>query len=146
MSAKGTKQIYWHQELPALDAEAIGEHVIEATSRRVPGTLAHRDELWHECYKDLMERACHRIAQKVHRQGGTCAHVLEESVETKHDGATGEAWLRGSFRCVVYRQPNRVKKVRQPVESTCISGVESQLLNSRIPAIVTKFMPSRGRF
>ena len=29
--------LYWHRELPPLTAEAIGEHILEATSRRVPG-------------------------------------------------------------------------------------------------------------
>ena len=43
--AKGSRIIYWHRELPPLDAEAMGEHVVEVASGRVPGTLAHRDEL-----------------------------------------------------------------------------------------------------
>ena len=36
------KVVYWHRELPPLDAEVIGEHTLEATSMHVPGTLAHR--------------------------------------------------------------------------------------------------------
>ena len=32
-------KIYWHRELTPLDAEAIGELVVEAASCRVPGTL-----------------------------------------------------------------------------------------------------------
>ena len=40
------KCIYWHRELPPLEAEMIGEHVLEAMSSRVPGSLAHRGELW----------------------------------------------------------------------------------------------------
>ena len=39
-----TKTVFWHRELPPLEAEPIGEHVVEAVSQRVPGTLAHRDE------------------------------------------------------------------------------------------------------
>jgi len=54
MSAKDTKQIYWHSEMPPLDAEAMGEQIVEATSGRVPGTLTHRDELWNQCYEKLM--------------------------------------------------------------------------------------------
>jgi hypothetical protein len=33
---KRDKTIYRHRDLPPLNAEAIGEHVIEATSARVP--------------------------------------------------------------------------------------------------------------
>jgi hypothetical protein len=77
--------IYWHRELPPADAEPMGECVIEATSGRVPGTLAHRDELWHECYRDLMIKAGTRITQEVNRVGGNCAHVLNESVDSEHD-------------------------------------------------------------
>jgi hypothetical protein len=34
--ATGSKVIYWHRELPPFDAEAMGEHVVEAASGRVP--------------------------------------------------------------------------------------------------------------
>jgi hypothetical protein len=51
------KIIYWHRELQPLDAEAIGEHVVEATSHRVSNTLSHRDELWDRCYEDLVANA-----------------------------------------------------------------------------------------
>ena len=51
------KVIYWHRELPPLDAEPIGEHTIEATSSRVPGTIAHRDELWTRCEDELMAQS-----------------------------------------------------------------------------------------
>ncbi len=47
----GGKVVYWHRDLPPLDAEVIGEHTLEAASSRVPGTLAHRDELWDRCYR-----------------------------------------------------------------------------------------------
>jgi hypothetical protein len=46
--------IYWHRELPPSEAEPMGEQTVEATSARVPSTLAHRDELWNRCYEDLM--------------------------------------------------------------------------------------------
>jgi len=32
----------------------MAEHTLEATSGRVAGTLAHRDELWDRCYQELM--------------------------------------------------------------------------------------------
>ena len=36
--------VYWHRDLPPLDAELVAEHTVEANSSRVAGTLAHRDE------------------------------------------------------------------------------------------------------
>ena len=59
--AKGSRIIYWHRELPPFDAEATGEHVVEAASGRVPGTLAHRDELWSQCYEGLMAQVRVRL-------------------------------------------------------------------------------------
>ena len=50
------KIVYWHRELPPLEAELVAEHTVEANSSRVPGTIAHRDELWDQCYRELMER------------------------------------------------------------------------------------------
>jgi hypothetical protein len=102
--AKGTRIIYWHRELPPFDAEAVGEHVIEAASGRVPGTLAHRDELWSQCYEDLMTKVCTRLEQEVARLQGSYAHVLNESVDSKHDEISGEAWLHGRFTYMLYRQ------------------------------------------
>jgi hypothetical protein len=97
--------VYWHRELPPLSAEAMGEHTLEAVSHRVPGTLIHRDELWERCYDDLMEQARQRLQQEVTRLGGNCAHVLNESVDSRHDSATNEAWLHGRFTYVLYREP-----------------------------------------
>jgi hypothetical protein len=39
------RRVYWHRELPPVDAEIMGEHVLEAVSERVQGSLALRDEL-----------------------------------------------------------------------------------------------------
>ena len=61
-------------------AEPVEEHVLEAASRRVPGTLDHRSELWDECYDDLMEQARTRLRQELLRLGGNYAHVLDEIV------------------------------------------------------------------
>ena len=106
MSAIGTncKIIYWHRELPPFDADALDEHVVEAGSNRVPGTLLHRDELWNRCYEELMARTCARLEQEVARLGGHYAHVLSESVDSHHDGATNESWLHGRFTYMLYRQ------------------------------------------
>jgi hypothetical protein len=89
--------VYWHRELPPLDGNVLGEHVVEATSHRVPHTLAHRDELWNECYRDLMEATNRRIEQEVSRLSGRYAHVLNETIDSRHDDASGESWLRGRF-------------------------------------------------
>jgi hypothetical protein len=95
--------IYWHSELPPLDAEPMGEHVAEATSCRVPHTLAHRDELWERCYEYLMDQARNRLEQEIARLGGNYAHILEEHIESKDDAVTGESWLQGQFRYMLYR-------------------------------------------
>lgn len=102
--------VYWHRQLPPFDAEILGEHVLEAASGRVPGTLAHRDELWEECYQDLIANTEARFAQEVARLGGDYAHVLDESIDSRHDDATGEAWLRGRFTYVLYRRGTATKK------------------------------------
>jgi|EndMetStandDraft_4_1072995.scaffolds.fasta_scaffold47808_2 hypothetical protein len=99
--------VYWHRELPPLDTESLGEHTVEADSIRVPGTIAHGDDLWDECYQDLMARAHVRLAQEVHRLGGDYAHVLQETNGTRHDYATGEAWLRGRFTYVLLKQAKK---------------------------------------
>ena len=97
------RMVYWHRELPPLDAEALGEHTLEATSGRVPDTIAHREELWSQCKDDLMLQANHRLVDEILRLGGRYAHVLDESIDTKHDAVTGEAWLHGRFTYMLYR-------------------------------------------
>jgi hypothetical protein len=107
------KVIYWHRELPPLDAEYMGEHVIEAASARVTNTLAHRDDLWDRCYGDLMARACDRLEQEVVRLEGSYAHVLDESVDSRQDDVTNERWLHGSFTYMLYRSTKpRIKSTR----------------------------------
>src|SRR5262245_49426152 len=96
------KSIYWHRELPPLGAELLGEHVVEATSSRVRGSLAQRGELWDAAYRDLMERVQLRLRQEIARLGGAYAHVLDESIDSRHDDATGEAWLHGVFKYTLY--------------------------------------------
>ena len=105
MAQDTTSIVYWHRELPPPDAEPMGEHVVEATSARVASTLAHRDELWDRYYKDLMAQARVRLEQEIMRLGGNCAHVLDESVDSRHDDVTGESWLHGTFTYMLYRQP-----------------------------------------
>ena len=99
------KTVYWHRDLPPLDADLMSEHTVEATSSHVAGTLAHRDELWDHCYRELMTNCESRLTQEVARLGGHYAHVHEESIDPKHDDAAGETWLHGRFTFMVYRRP-----------------------------------------
>ena len=99
----GHKVIYWHRDLPPLDSEAMGEHTLEATSCHVFGTLSHRDEQWDRCHDDLMAQTRDRLQQEVTRLGGDFAHVLQESIDTRHNEAAGEAWLHGRFTYMLFR-------------------------------------------
>jgi len=96
--------VYWHRDLPPRDAEPIGAHTIEVASARVPGTLAHRDDLWNQCYQDLMARLRERMAQEIARLDGDYAHILSESVAPRHDDRTGQAWMYGRFDYELYRR------------------------------------------
>ena len=99
------KTVYWHRNLQPLDAELVAEHTVEANSSRVPGTLAHRDELWDRCYQELMTNTERRLVEEVARLGGDFAHVYDEAITPKHDDAAGEAWLHGCFTYMLYRRP-----------------------------------------
>lgn len=81
----------------------VGEHVLEAASCRVKSSLAHRDELWDQCYRDLISSTEERLAQEVARLGGHYAHVLDESIHSRRDDVAGEAWLHGCFTYMLYR-------------------------------------------
>jgi hypothetical protein len=104
MSVRAEKTVFWHRELPPLDAEAIGEHTIEATSGRVSGRISSRDEIWDRCYEQLMAETHRRLEQEIARLGGDCAHVLHESIGSRHDDAIGEAWLHGEFTYMLYKR------------------------------------------
>jgi len=97
--------VYWHRELPPLTAEVLGEHIVEADSRRVALACSRGDEEWGRCYGDLMTSAGTRLEQEVVRLGGHYAHVRHEVVHPRHDEAAGEAWLHGRFEYVLYREP-----------------------------------------
>lgn len=94
--------VYWHGDLPPLDATWVSEHTLEACSSRVPGTIAFRDALWDRCYEELMAKAEGRLIQEIRRLGGRCAHVHDEVIEPRRDAGTGEAWLYGRFGYVLY--------------------------------------------
>jgi hypothetical protein len=103
ITAETSQVVYWHKDLPPSDAESIGQHTVEATSSRVHGAIAHRDEHWTRCERDLMEQTHQRMGQEIARLGGRYAHVYKEAIDTRHDDATGEAWLRGRFEYTLYR-------------------------------------------
>ncbi|MEQ1911863.1 MAG: hypothetical protein ABMA15_23795 [Vicinamibacterales bacterium] len=99
------KAVYWHRELPPSSADAVAEHSVEASSVRVEGTIAHRDEVWDQCYQSLMVRTEERLVQEMERLRGDCAHVLNEQVDVCHDDVSGHAWLHGRFAYMLYRLP-----------------------------------------
>jgi hypothetical protein len=95
--------VFWHRDLPPVDAEPLGEHIVEANSQHVPDTLAHRDELWEECQAVLAADAARRIDQEVRRLGGRFAHVLEERINIKRDNVQNDAWMHGCYTYMLYR-------------------------------------------
>jgi hypothetical protein len=92
------RAVYWHRDLPPLEAEAAGEHTVEAVSDRVPGTI-----LWDRCRAELSARVQLRLEQEIARLGGRYAHILDEAIDTRRDAATAEAWLHGRFTYMLYR-------------------------------------------
>jgi hypothetical protein len=53
-------------------------------------------------YDELIAQARECLEQEVARLGGHYAHVLDESVDSRHDDVTGEAWLHGRFTYMLY--------------------------------------------
>jgi hypothetical protein len=104
--AEDEKVIFWHRDLPPIDACLVGEHTVEANSNRVKGDLSHRDELWDRCYDDLMACLQDRLHQEIARLGGDYAHVLQEFIDSRHDDASGEAWLHGRCSYLLLRRPS----------------------------------------
>ena len=98
------KIVYWHRELPPVDGEILDEHVVEAISDRVSGSIERYGDLWNRCYAALMEHATGRLAQEVARLGGHYAHVLDEHIDSKRDDVVNESWLHGRFTYVLYRR------------------------------------------
>jgi hypothetical protein len=103
-SERAERKVFWHRDLPPLDAESMAEHVVEADSLRVAVAFIHGDEMWGACYSDLMTNVEARLVQEIARLGGDCAHVLSESISPKHDFATGESWLHGRFTYMLFRR------------------------------------------
>ena len=115
MSTETTQIVFWHRNMPPLDAESVGEHVVEAESHHVAGTMSHSDELWDECYRELMRNVEVRLRQEISRLGGDYAHIYDESIDTRRNEAMGEAWLHGRFSYVLYRQASHDNATRPSV-------------------------------
>jgi hypothetical protein len=98
------KIVYWHRDLPPLDAEILDEHVLEAKSDRVSGSIERTGELWDRCHTALIEHANDRFIQEVARLGGDYAHVVDEHIDSRRDDLTTESWLQGRFNYVLYRR------------------------------------------
>jgi len=64
LDGKDAQTVYWHRDLPPLDAELMADHTVEATSGRVAGTLSHRDKLWDRCYQELMSNVHARLVDR----------------------------------------------------------------------------------
>lgn len=98
------RRIFWHRELPPLTAEPVDEHVIEATSERVPGAIVRDGALWNRCHDTLMARVRERLLQELTRLGGDYAHVVDEHIDSRRDDAASESWLHGRFSYLRYRR------------------------------------------
>jgi hypothetical protein len=96
--------VYWRRDFPPLSEEIEGEHEAEAHAV-IPDDLMHRTELWGRCYPLLISEAERVIAQEVARLGGSCAHVVEETIKSKIDDVARTFELRGAFRFILYRHP-----------------------------------------
>ena len=103
--------VFWHRELPPLEAELVAEHTVEVTSARVAGTISHRDELWDRCYDELAANVHDRLAREIARLGGDFAHVHGESIDIRHDEAAGLPPMRRAL-------PGSVDHVSEPSSTT----------------------------
>jgi len=99
--------IYWRRELPPLSEVIEGTHEVEAESPKLRNDVVERAELWKRCYPHLLEAAERRTTQELARLGGSCGHIIDEQIVARTNDATGEFWLHGRFRFVMYRHPAR---------------------------------------
>jgi len=104
--ADDPKVVFWHRDLPPVDGQPMAEHVVEATSDRVPGSIERHGPSWHRCYGSLMAHTTDRLTQEIARLEGHYAHVLDEHVESHRDDAANESWLKGRFSYMLYRRPD----------------------------------------
>ena len=128
------KIVYWHRELPPLKAELVAEHTVEANSSRVRGTIAHRDELWDQCYRELMANAESRLVQEVARLGGHFAHVHDEAIEPRARRRSWRGVAPRSFQLHVVPAPTGITIGHRPSFPMTTSNIVG-LLNPFAQAI-----------
>jgi hypothetical protein len=78
-------------ELPPVNAEIIGEHVLEATSERLRASLAHRDELWDpHPHRVIPPVAGGILRSTIASDGRTCANpVATDQYRLSPDSCSG---------------------------------------------------------
>ena len=105
-SSAPQKRVYFRRELPPLSESIEGEHIVEADSPHIP-LSSHPDEVWERGSDPLTAELVHRIEQELTRQGGSCAHIVDEVIEPHADYATSTMWLRGRYTYVMYRHDEK---------------------------------------
>ena len=85
----------------------MNEHTVEATSSRVAGRSSTGTSSGIAATRSSWPTPVSRLAQEIARLGGHYAHVHDESIDTRHDDATGEAWLHGRFSYMLFRRPTQ---------------------------------------
>jgi|ETNmetMinimDraft_24_1059892.scaffolds.fasta_scaffold70897_1 hypothetical protein len=99
------QRIYWHRDLPPLQDRIEGEHWITAKSDVIPHSLTHDSEVWGQCFPTLERNLEKRLLQEIERQGGHCAHILDERIRRKTHHADETCWLEGEYCYVLYLAP-----------------------------------------
>lgn len=99
------RRVFWHRELPPVEQEPDGEHVLEARSDAVPYRHGEDAALHRACEASLRAHAEERLVAELDRLGGSTAHVTDETIEARRDHAAGTFALLGTYTFVVYRAP-----------------------------------------
>ena len=100
------KKIYWHREFPPLHDRIEGKHWITAQSDSVAYSLTHDSEMWGKCFPSLERNLEARLVQEIERQGGHCAHILDERIRRKINHADETCWLEGEYCYTLYLEAN----------------------------------------
>lgn len=103
--------VYWHRDLPPLEAELVAEHTVEANSSRVQGTIAHRDEMWNRRWRDRVDISRTPTTRRS-IQSPTPPRARRGSTAVSATSATG---ARGN-------RNQRHQRVRSPPAGTSCSG------------------------
>ncbi len=101
--AEAIKRIFWHGDLPPLEAEMLDEHWVVARSDAVKYRFDHKTELWAQCVDSLRVNLEHRLGQEIRRLGGDYAHILDERVVPKIDHESDTYCLEGRYDYVLFR-------------------------------------------